>query len=54
MILDMHLIVKNFNKLKWKPRINFEKGLKETINWYYNNKSFLSQISKKVMKKELD
>ena len=39
---------KIFNKLKWKPRINFEKGLKETINWYYNNKSFLSQISKKL------
>ena len=44
---------KIFNKLKWKPRINFEKGLKETINWYYNNKSFLSQISKKSYEKRL-
>ena len=44
---------KIFNKLKWKPRINFEKGLKETINWYYNNKSFLSQISKKSYEKRI-
>ncbi len=44
---------KIFNKLKWKPRINFEKGLKETINWYFNNKSFLSQISKKSYEKRI-
>ena len=30
-----------------------EKGLKETINWYYNNKSFLSQISKKSYEKRI-
>ena len=44
---------KIFNKLKWKPKINFENGLKETINWYYNNKLFLSQISKKSYEKRI-
>ena len=30
----------NYNKLKktfqWKPKINFEKGIKETVEWYFN------------------
>ena len=26
------------NELNWKPRIQLEKGLKDTINWYINNK----------------
>ena len=34
-------------KLKWKPKINFEEGLKNTVEWYLKNKLFLNKISKK-------
>ena len=34
-------------KLKWKSKINFDQGLKQTIKWYLNNKNFLKNISKK-------
>jgi len=44
---------KIINKLKWKPKISFEKGLKETIIWYFNNSVFLSQISKKNYEKRI-
>ena len=27
-------------KLGWKPKHNFENGIKETISWYLNNKSY--------------
>ena len=35
------------NKLKWKPKINFEKGIKLTFDWYNNNKNYYKSISKK-------
>ena len=38
---------KIFKKLNWKPKIKFEKGLKQTIIWYLKNKRFLKSISKK-------
>ena len=44
---------KILKRLKWKPKISFEKGLKETIIWYYSNKSFLGQISKKTYEKRI-
>jgi dTDP-glucose 4,6-dehydratase len=44
---------KIFKKLKWKSKIHFEKGLKETIIWYLNNKKFLKNISKKNYEKRL-
>ena len=44
---------KIFKKLKWKSKISFEKGLKETIEWYLNNKKFLTQISKKNYERRL-
>ena len=40
-------------KLKWKPTINFNYGLKQTVNWYINNKKFLNNISKRNYKKRL-
>ncbi len=43
---------KIYKKLKWRPKIKFEQGLKETILWYSKNKNFLKQISKKIMKKD--
>ena len=44
---------KIFNKLKWKPKISFDMGLKETIIWYLENIKFLKNISKKNYEKRL-
>ena len=44
---------KILKKLKWKPKINFEKGLEETIIWYLKNKNFLKNISKTQYEKRL-
>ena len=44
---------KIFKKLSWKPKINFETGIKETIIWYLKNKKFLSKISKKTFENRL-
>ena len=44
---------KIFYQLKWKPKIKFEKGLKDTIIWYLENKKFLKNISKKNYEKRL-
>ena len=40
-------------KLKWKPKINFDKGLKNTVEWYLKNKFFLNKISKKKYESRL-
>ncbi len=44
---------KIFRELKWKPKINFESGLRDTILWYLNNKNFSKKISKKKYEKRL-
>ena len=44
---------KIFKELKWKPRIKFEEGLKNTITWYLQNKNFFKNISKKNYEKRL-
>ena len=44
---------KIYKELKWKPKIKFEIGLKETINWYLKNKKFLKNISSKNYVKRL-
>ena len=44
---------KMLKKLKWKPKIDFNNGLKQTVEWYLNNKSFLKKISKKNYEKRL-
>ena len=36
------------NKLKWRPKTNFNKGIVLTINWYLKNKKFSSSFSKKI------
>ena len=40
-------------KLKWKPKIDFERGIKLTFNWYYDNKKYYSTLSKKDILKRL-
>ncbi len=44
---------KIFKELRWKPKIRFDIGLKETINWYLNNKKFLNSIAKRKYQKRL-
>lgn len=41
------------NKLKWRPSKSFEEGLSETLTWYYDNKSFFKNFSKKFFFKRL-
>ena len=38
-------------KLKWKPKISLNDGLKKTVNWYFKNKKFLKNISKSKYEK---
>ena len=33
------------NELGWKPSVTFEEGLSETIDWYLNNKAWLTNIT---------
>ena len=40
-------------KLKWKTKKSFHNGLKETLEWYINNKKFYSYFSKKLFFKRL-
>ena len=40
-------------KLKWKPQIKFDNGLKETFLWYLNNKKYYSSLAKKDIIKRL-
>ncbi len=44
---------KIFKQLKWKAKVKFDEGLIETIKWYFENKKFLNQISKKKYEKRL-
>ncbi len=40
-------------KLNWSSEIKIEEGLKETFNWYINNKSYFNLIKKKDILKRL-
>ena len=44
---------KIFRQFKWKPKIKFEEGLKNTIIWYLKNKKFLENIAKQNYEKRL-
>ena len=48
--LDSKKILRN---LKWKPKIKFEVGLRNTIIWYLKNQNFLKTILKKNYEKRL-
>jgi len=37
-------------ELGWKPKINFEQGIKETIEWYKNNENWWRPLKEKVIK----
>ena len=34
-------------KLSWKPKTSFSEGIKLTLNWYFENKSYYKSLSKK-------
>ena len=40
-------------KIKWKPKTNFEYGIKKTFDWYCNNKNYYKSLSKKDILKRL-
>ncbi len=42
---------KILQKLKWKNKISFEDGLRNTVKWYLANKSFIKQIKRKKYEK---
>ena len=44
---------KIFRKLKWRSKISFEDGLRDTVKWYLINKSFINQIKRKKYEKRL-
>ena len=41
------------DKLRWKPKTNFEKGIQLTFDWYNDNKKYFKSISKKDITKRL-
>ena len=43
--LDSRKII---NKLKWRTKIGFNRGLSQTFDWYLENKSFFNSVSKKL------
>ena len=41
------------NKLRWRPKINFKKGIKLTFDWYLKNNIYYKSISKKDIENRL-
>ena len=41
------------NKLGWRPKTNFSKGIKLTLDWYLKNKSYYKSLSKKDINNRL-
>ncbi len=44
---------KILRKLKWRNKIAFEDGLRDTIKWYLTNKLFIKRITRKKYEKRL-
>ena len=44
---------KIINSLKWKPKTNINKGLKETFEWYKNNYTYFAKLNKKDILRRL-
>ncbi len=38
---------KIMNELGWKPKYNFENGIKDTIRWYKNNEEWIANVIKR-------
>ena len=48
--LNSNKIIK---QLRWKPKVNFDQGIKKTFDWYKNNKLYYKSIIKKDIVKRL-
>ena len=44
---------KIMNQLKWKPKVNFDQGIKMTFDWYKNNRLYYKSILKKDIVRRL-
>jgi len=44
---------KIYKELKWRSKINLNRGLADTFRWYLNNKDFFTSVSKKLYAKRL-
>lgn len=44
---------KIYIQLKWKSKIKLTDGLKDTFNWYINNKDFFTSVSRKLYDKRI-
>jgi dTDP-glucose 4,6-dehydratase len=45
---------KIMNELGWKPSVNFEQGLSQTIDWYLQNKNWMTNITSGQYQKYYD
>ena len=50
-LIDNQKSFKISKHLKWKTKVSFNQGIKDTIKWYLENKTFLKSISKKQHEK---
>jgi len=41
-------------ELGWQPKINFEQGLRQTIEWYKNNRAWWEPLKKKAKLSEIN
>ena len=41
------------SELRWYPKTNFSKGIKMTLDWYFENENYFKSISKKDIIKRL-
>ena len=49
----MDIIVEKIKiNLGWSPKESFHSGLRETINWYLNNKTWWKSIQKNTYEQE--
>jgi dTDP-glucose 4,6-dehydratase len=49
MILDTALIGQRLkNELGYEPKVKFEVGLRETINWYRNNETWWKPLKNRA------
>lgn len=37
------------NELNWKPKVKFNEGITQTINWYLNNQNWIEKIEKRTV-----
>ena len=47
---DLRYAINSFKikkELGWKPKTSFAKGIENTVNWYFKNKSYYSLLNKK-------